>query len=71
MTPHPCKTTTCDNTVSDRRVQLGYDHCLPCGEAQARAARRHWCVAPAYNKGAYQLITDPDDMKATNPRRTV
>jgi len=60
----------CGSDVAPARVHLGYKHCMECGETQAREVRMTWCVAPAYNKGAYQLITNPDDLKVTNPKRT-
>jgi len=63
--------TTCGGHVAPTRAHLGYKYCMECGETKAQEARASWCVAPAYNKGAYQLITDPEDMKATNPRRTM
>lgn len=42
----------CEEEYSDRRAQLGYTVCLECGED-----KRSFTLAPAYNKGAYQLIT--------------
>jgi hypothetical protein len=60
----------CGADVAPARVHLGYKQCLECGEARAKEVRMGWCVAPAYNKGAYQLITDPADMRGTNPKRT-
>ncbi len=60
----------CRGHVAPSRQALGYEHCMECGETRAKEARMGWCIAPAYNKGAYQLITDPEDMKTTNPRRT-
>lgn len=40
------------------RKSLGYNTCLECGEANARVEvqRRKKCMAPAYNKGAYQYV---------------
>ena len=37
---------------------------------EAVAERMSWCVAQEYNKGAYQLVTNPDTLKQTNPKRT-
>jgi ribosomal protein L37AE/L43A len=39
------------------RAKLGYDTCLNCGDK-----RKQYTIAPAYNKGSYQLIT-PDYVK--------
>lgn len=54
------KCSDCGSTYSQRRRELGYSLCLECGEQAANQASerlRRQC-APAYNKGAYQLITD-------------
>ena len=52
---HYCK---CGNSVPGVRRLLNYDTCLECGEKEALRikAYRAKCVAPAYNKGAYQYI---------------
>lgn len=42
----------CGEEFSERRASLGYKTCLAHAEAQ-----KQFTVAPAYNKGAYQLIT--------------
>lgn len=59
----------CGEAVPDRRAQLGYRTCLTCGEQQAVEARMGWCIAPL-NKSNYILITDPNDLKGLNPKRT-
>lgn len=48
----------CWDEYSVRRKELGYKTCLDCGEANARTevARKAKCMAPAYNKGAYQYV---------------
>ena len=38
--------------MQEKRASLGYTTCVHCG-----GARRVFTVAPAYNKGAYQLIS--------------
>lgn len=43
--------------------------CLDCGEKQARAERKTWCVAPL-NKSNYMLFTDSSLLKQLNPKRT-
>ncbi len=55
----------CWNEYSVKRKKLGYKTCLDCGEANAKieVARRSKCVAPAFNKGAYQYIGTIDDAK--------
>lgn len=46
--------------VESARAALGYKICLTCGEAaaQAESERKKGRVAIAYDKGAYQYITD-------------
>jgi len=60
----------CNKPYSPARASLGIRTCLVCGESAASDARMGWCVAQEYNKGAYQLITDPATLKQTNPKRT-
>lgn len=49
----------CGEEYSDKRKQIGYDICLDCGDVNAsrETRRKARCVAPAYNKGAYQYVT--------------
>ena len=42
----------CDEAFSIKRYKLGYRTCLTCG-----SEKRMYTIAPAYNKGAYQLIS--------------
>jgi len=44
----------CSNTIAIARVNIGYTTCLQCGQKEAK--QHTWTVAPAYNKGAYQVI---------------
>ena len=60
----------CGNPINPNRIAAGYFICLECGEAKAKEARTSWCISIPYSKGAYQLITDTNDMKQTNPKRT-
>ncbi len=48
----------CGEEFSPKRQALGYEHCLKCGDDYAKAEmdRKSKCVAPAFNKGAYQYI---------------
>lgn len=59
----------CGAEYSRRRYELGYDLCMDCGEETARTARASWCVAPL-NKSNYVLITDPQELRQLNPKRT-
>lgn len=47
------------------RYKIGYLTCTDCGEedAQREAERRKRCIAPAYNKGAYQYVGNVDIAK--------
>jgi len=62
--------TKCNKPYSPARAKLGITTCLVCGDHEARKARLGWCVAQEYNKGNYQLITDPATLRGTNPKRT-
>lgn len=49
--PFICENEDCDREVPAARHALGYKTCLKCGSpAPVRT------VAPAFNKGGYQLI---------------
>ncbi len=52
----------CNEQIPECRVSLGYVTCLACGEAAANelAESRKKQTAPAYNKGAYQVIPESD-----------
>ena len=56
------KCRICSDPVDEGRWALGRNTCLECGEIQARelATKRRMQVAPMYNKGAYQYITEND-----------
>ncbi len=49
----------CLDFYSDKREAIGYDTCLQCGSTDSarEIVRRTRCVAPAFNKGAYQYVT--------------
>ena len=51
--------------VESGRLALGYRTCLTCGEADAKieSERKSRRIAIAYDKGAYQYITEADDPK--------
>ena len=42
----------CGEEFSEKRAALGYETCLRHGETE-----REFTIAPAYNKGAYQVIS--------------
>ena len=48
----------CYSNYPDKRKSLGYKTCITCGDKAAKeeAARKSKCVAPLFNKGAYQYI---------------
>jgi predicted nucleic acid-binding Zn-ribbon protein len=58
---------SCGSEYSTARRNLGYNTCLNCGDFAAREVR--WCVAPL-NKSNYVVISNPDDLKGLNPKRS-
>jgi hypothetical protein len=57
----------CGEEVDARRIALGYNLCLACGEVEAK--KRRFCIAPI-NKSNYMMITDRELLKQLNPKRT-
>ena len=57
----------CGEEVDARRIALGYQTCLRCGEIEAK--KRKFTVAPI-NKSNYMMITDISLLKQLNPKRT-
>ena len=62
------KTVTClecGEQYNYKRFALGYETCLACGEEAAKkeSHRKSKCVAPAFNKGAYQYIGSFEEAK--------
>jgi hypothetical protein len=57
---------SCGDTFPPRRADLGYNTCLACGDFAAREVK--FTIMPAYNKGAYQLVSR-GDIANTNPKR--
>jgi hypothetical protein len=47
----------CGEAIDPRRSELGYKHCLGCGEFYAAFERESWCVVPM-PKSNYVLVTD-------------
>jgi len=57
----------CGEEVDARRIALGYFCCLSCGDKEAKA--RKFTIAPI-NKSNYMMITDIQQLKQLNPKRT-
>ena len=57
--------TICKINYSDKRKNIGYNTCLECGDkfANEEAIRKSKCIAPLFNKGAYQYIGSIDEVK--------
>jgi hypothetical protein len=51
--------------IDPRRLALGYTTCLTCGaeEAKIESERKSRRIAIAYDKGAYQYITEETNLK--------
>ena len=49
------KCVNCGEEYSNKRKQLGYNTCLDCSKTVNK-----YTIAPAYNKGAYQVISRKD-----------
>ena len=66
--------THCGDDVHIERWNLGYRHCLFCGEEAARVERMSWCIVQEYGKGNYQYVsstyarTTLRDTNQKNPR---
>jgi ribosomal protein L37AE/L43A len=60
----------CGELYNKARQALGYYTCKDCGEAHAQAQRARWTVAPL-NKSNYILVTDTEELKQLNPKRTI
>ena len=57
----------CGEEVDARRIALGYQTCLQCGDKEAK--QRRFTIAPI-NKSNYMMITDMAMLKQLNPKRT-
>jgi len=55
----------CGNSYPDKRKTLGYNTCINCGDkiASKEVIRKSKCIAPLFNKGAYQYIGNINDAK--------
>lgn len=54
----------CGEEFSDKRMELGYNWCLSCGDdiAYKQAVKKSKRISPLYNKGGLQFITDGEDL---------
>ena len=57
----------CGDTFKWARFELGYKLCLDCGDDAAHKVKH--TIAPI-NKSNYMLITDHEQLKQLNPKRT-
>ena len=60
------KCIECYSEFPNRRLSLGYQTCISCGDKYAvkEANRKSKCTAPLFNKGAYQYIGYIDIVKS-------
>ncbi len=54
----------CGEEYSSKRAKLGFNTCLACGEEKAKlqSVAKSQRLAPLFNKGAYQYITDGNNL---------
>ena len=57
----------CGDNYPLARHNLGYRTCLECGDVDARKVS--WVSAPI-NKSNYMLVTNIEELKQLNPKRT-
>lgn len=67
MTVNERRCRNCGDAYPAARHALGYATCLPCGDYLAKRVRR--TIAPL-GKSNYVLISDLDDLKGLNPKRS-
>lgn len=55
----------CDSEYPEKRKALGFSVCIVCGDKYAtqEKIRKSKCVAPLFNKGAYQYVGSFEDAK--------
>ena len=48
----------CYSVFPDKRKDLGFNTCIVCGDKHAslEKIRKSKCIAPLFNKGAYQYV---------------
>lgn len=62
----------CEAPFPAARQRAGYNLCLSCGDAAAKAERKSWTVLQPYGKGNYQFITSTaarDVLRQTNQKQ--
>jgi hypothetical protein len=59
---HECE---CGEEIHPKRLALGYNVCLQCGDKLALQERKQWCIAPMH-KSNYTLVTDRRDLHGLN-----
>jgi len=55
--------TNCGDQYSDRRLDLGYNTCMPCGDHVAQTIR--FTVVNGH-KSNYMVVSNLDDLKGLN-----
>lgn len=58
-----CSNTDCETLVHRKRISLGYDTCMTCGEAEAN--QRRYTVVPMH-KSNYVPVTNLIDLRGIN-----
>ena len=55
----------CYSEYPERRKDIGYKTCIICGDKEAKkeSIRKSKCIAPLFNKGAYQYIGNIKEAK--------
>ena len=59
--------TECGDWFPDKRAELGYPHCLSCGDVHAQEERLGWCIVPT-PKGHYTRVTNKEELKHLNQK---
>lgn len=49
-----------------RKLELGINFCLDCGDFRAQQERSSWCVAPIAHKQGATLVTNKTDLLGLN-----
>ena len=55
----------CYSEYPEKRKDIGYKTCIVCGDKEAKieSIRKSKCIAPLFNKGAYQYIGNIKEAK--------
>ena len=57
----------CGDWFPDKRAELGYPHCMACGDVHAQEERLGWCIVPT-PKGHYTRVTNKEELKHLNQK---